>query len=385
VGRAPRPAPPPTGPPPPPPPPPPPRRPPPPPRDDGRQLGRSEQAMERGIVVLMCCWEARCGEAAIQGGGWPGGARGKTDSSEAEERGSPGRGSAAKDWQGEGEVESHGRGIQHPAASSESRGQRSAVVLLAGAVRGLDDEIKLQAGGSASAEERSRGGRWRQGRGWWMLVGCDRGLWCGVVVRWMRRARWRVAQQEERGPTGEERERERRYTDGTRCMSVMCALKEGDAGRCWSMLILCQDEVQTGSRPDGDRRDRRETARRLSPKHPPVPFPPASNHHHRQWLRHPTPDTHHMRSLCSALARVPSLAPRVPQVLVTARTHRAGAGVRAGCWVLGCGCDAVRIGGKLILQSMLILYCTCSGSECGTPLPLSLASARGSRDGAAAL
>ena len=47
---------------------------------DNRQtlglLGRSEQAMERGIVVLMCCWEAKCGEPEIQGSGWPGGGSG---------------------------------------------------------------------------------------------------------------------------------------------------------------------------------------------------------------------------------------------------------------------------------------------------------------------
>lgn len=36
---------------------------------------------------------------------------------------------------------------------------------LDGAVRGLEDEIKLHAGGSASAEESSRGCRWRQGDG----------------------------------------------------------------------------------------------------------------------------------------------------------------------------------------------------------------------------
>jgi hypothetical protein len=70
---------------------------------DNRQtlglLGRSEQAMERGIVVLMCCWEAKCGEPEIQGSGWPGGGewmyergggRGKTKTGSGRERGCDG-------------------------------------------------------------------------------------------------------------------------------------------------------------------------------------------------------------------------------------------------------------------------------------------------------
>jgi hypothetical protein len=125
-----------------------------------------------------------------------------------------------------------GTSIQQPAASSESRGQRSAVVLLDGAVRGLDDEIKLQAGGSVSAEESSRGGRWRQGRGWWMLVVC--GSWvvvwsCGPVDAPC--AMESVAQQEERGPTGEGEEVHVWYW-----MDVCYVRAEGR--RCWSMLIL---------------------------------------------------------------------------------------------------------------------------------------------------
>jgi hypothetical protein len=97
--------------------------------------------------------------------------------------------------------------------------------------------------------------------------------------------------------------------------------------------------------------------------------------------RHPTqtPDTtHRMRSLCSAHARVPSLAPRVPQVLVTARTQ-SGGHWGAGCWVLGCG---LRCCPDRWQTDPSVHADTCSGSECGTTLPQSLASARGSRDGA---
>jgi hypothetical protein len=155
-----------------------------------------------------------------------------------------------------------GTSIQQPAASSESRGPRSAVLLLDGAVRGLDDEIKLQASGSASAEESSRGGRWRQGRGWWMLVVC--GSWvvvwsCGPVVLWMRRARWRVSHSKRNGDR--DGRGERRYVHVWYWMDVCYVRAEGT--RCWSMLILCQYEVRRA-------RGRMETAGRAQEDPTPV-------------------------------------------------------------------------------------------------------------------
>jgi hypothetical protein len=63
---------------------------------DNRQnlglLGRSEQAMERGIVVLMCCWEVKCGEPEIQGSGWPGWGGGGGDKTKTRKRGCTGDG-----------------------------------------------------------------------------------------------------------------------------------------------------------------------------------------------------------------------------------------------------------------------------------------------------
>jgi hypothetical protein len=161
--------------------------------------------------------------------------------------------------------------------------------------------------------------------------------------------------------------------------------------RCWSMLVDADtvpgrgtDGLAAGWRPQRPQEDRTPSESQAPAGSLPTSeqSPPPS--------KAATPDTRHPPHAVTLQRPRTSTVARAQGPAGIGDGQDTSGGRWGACWVLGtgcwdAGCDAVRIGGKLILQSMLILYCTCSGSECGTPLPLLLASARGSRDGAAAL